>query len=68
MGPTWGATVENVTRRKRVDHEDDERVSLAPLAPEEALRALLAVRPGDEAEPEPNRHDEAAGDAGDAHD
>ena len=27
---------------------DDEPVSLAPLTPEEALRALLAVKPDDE--------------------
>jgi hypothetical protein len=28
--------------------KDDERVSLAPLTPEEALRALLKVNPDDE--------------------
>ncbi len=27
--------------------KDDDAVSLAPLTPEEALRALLAVRPDD---------------------
>lgn len=29
--------------------DKDERVSLAPLDPEEALRALLAVKPGERA-------------------
>lgn len=45
------------------DPDKDEPVSLAPLDPEEALRALLAVNPEDSAEPENDQH----GDAGGAH-
>lgn len=30
------------------DPNGDDRISLAPLTPEEALRALLAVKPDDE--------------------
>jgi len=46
------------------EREDDERVSLAPLDAETALRALLAVKPDDDAatddangEPTPNPSD-----------
>lgn len=41
------------------EDSDHRRVSLAPLTPEEALRALLAVKPGDEpVEPEPDERTE----------
>ena len=36
-----------MTDSKPVKRDEDERVTLAPLDPEEALRALLKVKPGD---------------------
>ncbi|MDO8309908.1 MAG: hypothetical protein Q7V58_16345 [Actinomycetota bacterium] len=33
--------------------EPDARVTLEPLGPEEALRALLAIKPDDPPEPDP---------------
>ncbi len=39
-----------VAEKKIRGNERDQRVSLHGLDPEEALRALLAVKPGDDAE------------------
>ncbi len=39
--------------------DDDGRVSLAPLDPETALRALLRVKPADEPTSEPENDREA---------
>lgn len=40
----------------RRDPDKDEPVSLAPLDPEEALRALLAVKPEPDDADEPGEH------------
>jgi len=53
ISETTRRTVEPVTER-----DGDERVSLAPLDPETALRALLAVKP-DKDEPSGEDDDES---------
>lgn len=45
------------SRRPAEDHENDDTVSLAPLTPEQALRALLATRPPQEDDDESGKSD-----------